>query len=941
MANLTTLFSFNGTNGTNPDSQLVADAQGDLFGTVEAGGASSDGTVFEIVKSANGYASAPTTIASFSGPNGGSPGGALLFDAAGDLFGTTLTGTGATADGTVYEIAKVAGVYASAPVTLAVFTGPNGYGPSGALTADAQGNLFGTTAIGGANGFGTVFEIAKTGLVYASVPTTLVSFTGANNGSNPYGSVLLDANGDLFVTTEGFNATIVNANYNPFGNYASTGTVSEIVKTGNAYATVATTLVTFTGADGRDPIGDLITDANGDLFGTTTRGGMTGAGTVFEIPKLPGGAFASTPTILVSFTNTNGGLPSTGTLLMDTVGDLFGVTAGGGASSEGTAFEIAKTANGYASAPTTLATFSGANGNLPYSGLYADASGNLFGTTFNGGANADGTAFELTNTNFVVGPITIAGTVANQAATDAAVRSPFAAVTVTDPTAGQTETVTVTQSATANGVLSDPNAATDGFTLTGQVATLSGTAAQVTADLDALVFTPTAHQVPPGMAVTTGFTITITDTAGSSTSDALTSVVATAANTPPVIGGLPSSESSTTAQASNPFAAVTITDPDNGAIESSTIYLYPGYSEGSATDAYGTLSGAGLSKAGTGTYTLAANTPALEQAALQALVFTPSPQGGSVFFELVVSDGTASVGAGTRLTVSQVASPPTLGGIPASQSTTDNRPIQVFDTVTITDSTPGAQDGTTIQIRTDGTQAGVLTDADGVLAGTGLTKVGVGLYTLAAATPATEQAELEALIFTPTLHQVPSGQQVTPSFNVAVADTLAPNAPATANTLLTVTAQNTQPRIAGLPATEASTAAQTSQPFATTTITDPDNGAVERSTIYLFSGADQSPSNTLGTLSGPGLTDSGGGVYTLAANTPSLEQAALQQLVFTPAPQGGSVRIFLSVTDGIDGNSATTTLTITPSRARRCWAAFRVRRRARICRRRSRSGRRR
>ena len=108
------------------------------------------------------------------------------------------------------------------------------------------------------------------------------------------------------------------------------------------------------------PKGDLIADSNGDLFGTTSRGGANGIGTVFEIAKTVAG-YASTPTTLVSFNGARRHYPQGG-LIADANGDLFGTTRGGGANGDGTVFEIAKTASGYASTPTTLVSFNGADG---------------------------------------------------------------------------------------------------------------------------------------------------------------------------------------------------------------------------------------------------------------------------------------------------------------------------------------------------------------------------------------------------------------------------------------------------------------------------------------------------------------------------------------------------------------------------------------------------
>ena len=116
----------------------------------------------------------------------------------GDLFGTTSAG-GAYGDGTVFEIAKTPTGYASTPTTLVSFNSSNG--SEGSLIADANGDLFGTTEEGGAYGDGAVFEIAKTPAGYASTPTTLVSFNDSD-GLEPYGGLIADASGDLFGTTE-------------------------------------------------------------------------------------------------------------------------------------------------------------------------------------------------------------------------------------------------------------------------------------------------------------------------------------------------------------------------------------------------------------------------------------------------------------------------------------------------------------------------------------------------------------------------------------------------------------------------------------------------------------------------------------------------------------------------------------------------------------------
>jgi uncharacterized repeat protein (TIGR03803 family) len=271
-AQFTTLFSFNGSNGNGTFAPLIADANGDLFGT-----SYETDTVFELQNigtvAAPIYANAPTTLVSVNGyPDAG-----LIADANGDLFGTTDYG-GAYGYGTVFEIKNTgtaaAPIYATAPTTLATFNGSNGeYLPAG-LIVDAHGDLLGTTEFGGAYGDGTVFEIQNIGAVaapiYTTAPTTLVSFNGSN-GAVPHARLIADAKGDLIGTTE------------DGGGY---GTVFEIQNIGTVaapiYATAPTTLVSFNGSNGDYPQAGLIADANGDLFGTTRLGGAYGYGNVFE-----------------------------------------------------------------------------------------------------------------------------------------------------------------------------------------------------------------------------------------------------------------------------------------------------------------------------------------------------------------------------------------------------------------------------------------------------------------------------------------------------------------------------------------------------------------------------------------------------------------------------------------------------------------------------------
>jgi uncharacterized repeat protein (TIGR03803 family) len=455
----TTLVSFNGNDGADPEAGLIADGKGDLFGTTYMGGPNNDGTVFEIKNNGTGaaprYASKPTVIASFNGANGESPQASLVADASGNLLGTTNEG-GANGDGTVFEIAYsgfvpppapspvlvsfnfsdgaapsgvivdakgdllgttesgggygnvfeiknngavAAPSYATTPNVIASFDISNGEYPSGALIADAKGDLFGATGGGGANGDGTVFEIENNGAVaapsYATTPTVVASFNGSD-GLGPTAGLIVDAKGDLFGTTI-------------YGGANSDGTVFEIENNGAveapSYATMPTVTASFNGSDGSNPTAGLIADPNGDLFGTTYLGDA-----VFEIKNngtVAAPNYATTPNVIASFDISNGEYPY-GALIADANGDLFGTTERGGANDDGTVFEIVNNgtlaAPSYASTPATLVGFNGSNGANPYNGLIVDANGDLFGTTYYGGANNVGTAFEIKNNGTVVAP---------------------------------------------------------------------------------------------------------------------------------------------------------------------------------------------------------------------------------------------------------------------------------------------------------------------------------------------------------------------------------------------------------------------------------------------------------------------------------------------------------------------------------------------------------
>jgi uncharacterized repeat protein (TIGR03803 family) len=252
--------------------------------------------------------------------------------------------------------------------TLHSFDGTDGSNPVAGLVQATNGNLYGTTQQGGANGAGTVFKITASGTL-----TTLHSFNNTD-GSNPVAGLVQAANGDLYGTTESGGANNLN------------GTVFKITPSG-----ALVTLHSFCSqmnngmcTDGNQPEAGLVQATNGKLYGTTGFGGVNGDGTVFEITP------SGTLTTLHSFDKTDGDGPAAG-LVQGTHGNLYGTTYQGGANDAGTVFKITPSGT-----LTTLHSFDDTDGYAPDAALIQGTDGNFYGTTQEGGANGAGTIFKIT-----------------------------------------------------------------------------------------------------------------------------------------------------------------------------------------------------------------------------------------------------------------------------------------------------------------------------------------------------------------------------------------------------------------------------------------------------------------------------------------------------------------------------------------------------------------
>jgi len=379
----TILHSFannNGKDGTNPCAALVFDSAGNLYGTTTAGGVKGDGTAFELMPKAGGGWTEVGLHTFGNGSDGLYPYGNLIFDASGNLYGTTDQG-GVYGLGTVFELSPKIGGGWTEKVLHSFGLDNDGWYPNGGLIFDSTGNLYGTAESGGTDKAGMVFKLSPAA-GGRWTETALHNFGRGKDGAEPVGNLIFDGSGNLY-----------GAAY--FGGDEGKGMIFELSpKADGGWA--ESELHSFTGqpTDGYLPTGSLIFDSAGNLYGLTYKGGPDDLGTVFELTKGAGGIWTSS--ILHGFENNgvDGNYPE-GNLIMDSSGNLYGTASAGGSNNDGVVYEMSPE-GGQSWLEDRLFSFNGTDGQVPCSGLIFDSSGNLYGTTLLGGAQNGGTVFELT-----------------------------------------------------------------------------------------------------------------------------------------------------------------------------------------------------------------------------------------------------------------------------------------------------------------------------------------------------------------------------------------------------------------------------------------------------------------------------------------------------------------------------------------------------------------
>ena len=383
------LYTFHGVpDGGNPSVRLTADNLGGFYGTALTGGEFNQGCVFHLIPGSDGTWS-ETVLYSFSGPDGDSPDSSLLLDAAGNLYGTTAGG-GAFSGGTAFELSPSSALPWTETVLHNFGNGLDGSDPQSELVFDAVGNLYGTTQFGGSNGGfengGTVYRLSPgtNGWVETVLYSFPLSYSGPD-GDLPAGTVVIDKAGNLYGVTQA-------------GGFYGYGSIFELTpSTDGSYR--ERIIHSFNLTEGSLPNSTLVFDTHGNLYGTTLFGGdqnlcaPNGCGTVFRLQRHADRTWSVT--VLRALKKTDGWC-AIGPVAFDSTGNLYASAECGGAFGWGSVLQLIPGPTAPWAERVIHSFTNNPDGASPYAGVIVDATGNLFGTTMNGGSANLGTIFEIT-----------------------------------------------------------------------------------------------------------------------------------------------------------------------------------------------------------------------------------------------------------------------------------------------------------------------------------------------------------------------------------------------------------------------------------------------------------------------------------------------------------------------------------------------------------------
>ncbi len=311
--NFQTIYAFEGgADGSTPQSFLIEDSAGHLYGTTSAGGAFGGGTVFRITNNTK------TILHNFgSGSDGSAPLGGLVFDRAGNLYGTTSAG-GANGNGAVFMLSP-RGIVWGETVLYSFGTGTDGAIPYAGVTLDSAGDVLGTTSAGGSSGYGTIFELSKQN---SWAETIVYNFTNQDDGAVPYAGLIADGLGNFYgAATEG-------------GSQGG-GSIFELTPSGSGWNFTAFQSLPGSGISGT--FRNLMLSSNGTIYATTHCDGQYDAGTVYEL--VPGAGGTWTYSLLYTFTGGTDGLYSYSNLVTF-ANRLYGTTRQGGTYGNGVVFAV-------------------------------------------------------------------------------------------------------------------------------------------------------------------------------------------------------------------------------------------------------------------------------------------------------------------------------------------------------------------------------------------------------------------------------------------------------------------------------------------------------------------------------------------------------------------------------------------------------------------------
>jgi uncharacterized repeat protein (TIGR03803 family) len=373
------IFSCVEDQGEYADTDLETDSAGNIYGTTVLGGDFGGGTVFQLRPTPDGWVH--TVLYSFTGgADGGEPYKGVTLDREGNLYGTAVTGGSGSCEGgcgVVYKLTKSGGTWTQ--TVIHAFTGgDDGSGPGARVTVDQSGNVYGMTPTGGANGLGTIYKIHQAGDAWNF--TVIHPFTGGADGASGSAGRMILRKGRLYgAATTG-------------GNYGS-GVVFELTPTG-VREWHFKTIYSFQGQpDGSFPYGALLFDRSGNIYGTTYYGGTNGIGAVYKLSPRPVGEWEEN--VIYSFQGGTDGNSPISNLVFDAAGNLYGTTSEGGLG-RGTIFELSPIGGGQWT-ETVVHPFQGPpDGAFAYNGMVVDRFGNFYGATVHGGENDDGCVYKFT-----------------------------------------------------------------------------------------------------------------------------------------------------------------------------------------------------------------------------------------------------------------------------------------------------------------------------------------------------------------------------------------------------------------------------------------------------------------------------------------------------------------------------------------------------------------